>query len=1230
MKKFLSARKKKAIIATVAAGICLSGGNAEAVEQFNIDWDGKTIFNVKYYGASDYTAKRAMLFNDGVKNDLRNTIHGLNYDLTNDIKTRLNEAFKWWAEILGPGANISQPAQYFVGTYSEANAGATPLSLINGTDTTNPNLFKEIFQSGQNVTQYDDIDDFIINMENLNASSNDNTAFGRIIIGQYLALDESNDGGYGFIKPVYYASPTPIYMLGADIGAVMFHEIGHSLGIGAPTNNFSQKIGDTTYNMGNFKDFDEKDYTAHLYDQYGTQATPYAVILASKDNVSVLNQYLEENPDKKSTLSADNIFVVDNSKEARNSGKVYLYFVGDNVTEVLNGRTFTRADGEQISGLPINLWEGTPEFSHIDLERSMMSHQSYRSYVNFMEAELALIQDIGYDIDRRNFYGRSIYNNGVTLTNYQGYSKRENGEYVDGYNNSTLGVGLHVYGSNNNITQAGNIFANGEGAAGVRVDGINNTITVAKGTEIHADGNYNDGVLIAYGKNHNVNIEGTVTATGESSNALSFNFGSNALSSDMEYRGSFMRYHRLNYNNQVLEAKNLGFNEIYRSNDAMSFTDLENGDLNAPMVNTANISGKLVADSEEKLGYAIYIDPSAFVDTININDGAEITGNIMSQWKHFGVGVYDYETPVDSGVKHPVTGVNGTLEGLKLQYNGGQYLYTKYIPDLVTKLNFNNTMYYSGDIDGMDNMKMNVNGNLIYGGAADVVNVNVANGAGLFGGTYTVNDMTDKIADGFSDDTTGKFYNHGTISNVTINGDLVSDGTLSGEAGKITVNGAANVDGSTVISKNVLPDETAEILTAENISGNISNTVDNPEKVSGLLNGYGEISNNKITYTAKTANNIGALNDQQAAAFNAVKNMSTNLTADRKSELLPIYNLNVENAGRALSQIGNNDAAQLLSAAQQSTVANRVISDRLNTAFSSNVINFNVGANNFADGDNENILMGVSANYNETADNNFWVKFTKNWGELKGGANYHGSAISGGYDRAFGENWRAGLFVSYNATSLASDNSGGSAYDTRGGIYGGYHNDVDDAFIYIDAGKVRNKLNRSISALGLGAEAKYNSNIFEIGGEYKRNLTPEKIWSVSPFVNLQYSRLKQKAYNETGAGIYNQQVNSKSNGYFAGTLGVEFKRVLANGNYAARIGVKHAFTGADPELNFSYEGNGGNFYTLKNNQDKTHFILSIGGENHFKGGWILGGDVGWQKGSHDKDLTASVMLRKIW
>ena len=129
---------------------------------------------------------------------------------------------------------------------------------------------------------------------------------------------------------------------------------------------------------------------------------------------------------------------------------------------------------------------------------------------------------------------------------------------------------------------------------------------------------------------------------------------------------------------------------------------------------------------------------------------------------------------------------------------------------------------------------------------------------------------------------------------------------------------------------------------------------------------------------------------------------------------------------------------------------------------------------------------------------------------------------------------------------------------------------------------------------------------------------------------MQYSNLNQDAYSETGAGIFNQHVNSDSNDYFAGSLGLEFKRVLSHGNFAARIGVKHAFCGAAPELNFSYEGDENNFYTLKNNQNKTHFILSIGGENEFAKGWIIGGDVGFQRGERDKDLSASVMLRKVW
>ena len=164
------------------------------------------------------------------------------------------------------------------------------------------------------------------------------------------------------------------------------------------------------------------------------------------------------------------------------------------------------------------------------------------------------------------------------------------------------------------------------------------------------------------------------------------------------------------------------------------------------------------------------------------------------------------------------------------------------------------------------------------------------------------------------------------------------------------------------------------------------------------------------------------------------------------------------------------------------------------------------------------------------------------------------------------------------------------------------------------------------------AGADYHSRILELGGEYLYDLQAgqNKAWHVRPYVNAQLSRLWQNGYREDGAGVFNQVVDRRHNDYFGMGAGVEFKRYLAGGSYAVRAGVKHAFAGAEPRLTYSYMGDAANTYDMRNVQDKTHFVLSIGGEIEVSKGWSIGGDATWQRGRHDKDLSCSITVKRAW
>ena len=1128
------------------------------------------------------------------------------YNLHTDLIAATVDSTRYWSDMLGAGAKNTTPWQIFVRTNYSQNASAGNRSIRSDGKAEADSSFvpTEHFVNDQlqkgvvlSVLTYENAKSGILPQGDY--------GYSEIVIGDYFGANRT-----GAINGWWIDTDTvlPTNEQANDFVGTFRHELGHALGLSF--HRISEK-GKTYINP---KLTAPNAYDFHIVDQNGNPA---------KAGMQIVDSAAVGNDD------AGKYFVVD--KTVTTDGKGYAYFQGENVTDALAGATFFGR-----SGLPINGWEGSNfEGSHIQTA-GMMSHRDYSNYTSFLEAELAVMQDIGHVIDRRAYYGHSIYGNGGTINNTYGFFARNSAgtAYLENtYSTVPLGIGLHIYGSDNTVTQSANILTEGAGATGVRVDGVGNTLIVPESTEIHADGARGNGILIAYGKNQTVEQSGTVTATGQGGTGIRFDFGSSTNGADDEYRGSYIRYKRgvndakSSNPGAIGSAKNLKLTDM-----AINVYNATADELAGAMVKSYNLSGTLTAADN-----AIYIGKNAFVDSININEGAQISGNITSDWKQFGA--VACEGAYASGKNR---------QPLRIQYNGktseNGYEYDKYIPDLVTNLNVNTDISYNGNIIGEDNMKLNVNsGAFRYDGKADILSVNVAKDAALFGGSFRLNNMSNRMADGFTDATTGNFYNHGTIgasradADLSIDGNLVSDGTLYGYAGgakgRIVVTGQADIDGSVVTADNALPGESIAVLTAGRVNGTITNTKDNPHAATGMLNTYGVVGSDNVTVQTVAANNLGDLSEAQQTAFDQMNNMVKSLSAagdSRLDELRALYNMENSSARAALSAVGDTTAPQTIGSVQRNPLMSHILSARINEVFATRSVTMSIPTANLSAGPAGS--SEVTAKLAQPVDNEFWFKTSKNWGSLQGDANYHGTAMALGWDKAISKYSRAGVFVGYGLSNMADKGSNNGVKDTRLGIYLGTHKGAGQSMLYLNYGWLSNHLQRNLSTLGLSTDVRYGGRILELGGEYKHDLHAYKAsaWHVSPYVNFQASRLWQSGYTEDGAGVYGQSVSEMTNNYFGGGLGLEFRRYLSKGSYALRIGAKHAFSGAEPKLSFGYVGDENNRYEVRNRMDKTRLVLSVGGETEFAPGWTLSGDAAFEKGAHDRDLMLTVLLRRMW
>ena len=323
----------KTLAAAFAFGVPLS---ASAMESVPIYWGDKQIFEVQYYGADDKNEITTDFFGGGGLPNYKI----LPYNLSQNLKDGLNKAFLWWAEYLAPGAVMNQPAQYFVGTYTRQNAEATSSSVLNDTVTHNPDLFAEIFQKGRVVPYYPNVYEFV-------TTSPDECAFGYIKIGTYMGIDNL-DGNFGWVNWYHHALPLPQALKNIEITPVMFHEIAHSLGISAErvNNPYDFAYGDKYFYAVGGGANNPYNFTSHLRNQNGLapQANQMIMTTADFNNPDIQNAFLAATD---RNLTAEDVFIVEDVDSEVRLGRTYLYFVGDNVTEALGGKTFTRGDGSR-------------------------------------------------------------------------------------------------------------------------------------------------------------------------------------------------------------------------------------------------------------------------------------------------------------------------------------------------------------------------------------------------------------------------------------------------------------------------------------------------------------------------------------------------------------------------------------------------------------------------------------------------------------------------------------------------------------------------------------------------------------------------------------------------------------------------------------------------------------------------------------------------------------------
>ncbi|MCL7999206.1 autotransporter domain-containing protein [Brucella sp. 21LCYQ03] len=980
---------------------------------------------------------------------------------------------------------------------------------------------------------------------------------------QYGSHGLINVGQMNWAPAPFIASQLPLTPQ-VDMTSVLIHEVAHALGISSET--LEQSVDGIQY-LGFPSIID--NWSTHLRDDNGKAAAPDQIIYC---NVCSLPGEDED------------IFDV---REDR------AYFTGDHVSEVLAGA---------MPGIPVrtgnDLFENdpgridAPVFSHIELKNSLMSHQNYRNYTNLMEAEVASLQDLGYSIDRRNFFGFSIYSDNQTLINDNPFTARNasgTGYIENSYNMSTLGLGLHVYGSNNSITQRADILSAGAGGGGIRVDGASNDLTVLPGTRIYANGAYARGIMFSYGKDHNFNQRGDVEALGENGIAASFDFGHNSLGDEGEYRGSYF----VVSNTIPLETS---LPDYYQSALA---------EVSGPLVTSFDLTGRVAGSYA-----AIYMSDNAYVGAINVMDGASISGDIISN--------YD-ET--DASGDQRITALNF---GLKADAEG----HSTAVADAAF------SMAYAGNITGISNLSLTLAGGTTrLTGDHELYNVDIAQNAALTGkGHYLLN-------------SNGAFNNYGTLAPYATGQAITIDGSyIQSETGKLQlafndkseissliVRGNADLDGSLAFApergwyQNGFTITSNTWLSADTITGSFADVATTLASPTLTATAFDNGSNTYTVSLNRDANAYAQYGDtKNSRSVGAAIDKSAGNAGSGLQSLIAALDFSVPDGSdirSALPQLTGEAYASTSGALINMSSATRsAVNNRLQQAFDGAPVT-TVAVMAFGPDEktgNEqpsgiDLVAPASTGLStyDLARYAAWASAFGSWTNQSGNSNAAGSKTSlggfvSGIDANVYDNWRLGAMAGYSRSTFKSAEraASGSSDNYTLGVYTGTEWAAPHGAVAFRSGLAytwhKLEMNRSITFPGFSdnLSADYDGGIFQIFGElgYKINVMQRSL--IEPYVNLAYVNLRTDGFTETGLNGAALSIHSDKVDTTLSTLGMRASTGFELGNITstARIdlGWRHAFGDNTPTSTASFAAGSSLFTATGNAIGKDTALIEAG------------------------------------